>query len=109
MKAQNSLEEKLFVLQEHFSSHLMQHRLFMIEMEKERFIDTCYNGDTKTIEDFSVAQEMKMQSISDKIQRFSDKSRQNVTSCITEVLYELRQRIVSEIALDEERKKNNPI
>ena len=29
--------------------------------------------------------------------------------CISKVLSELRERIVSEIALDEERKKNNPI
>jgi hypothetical protein len=34
MKAQNSLEEKLFVLQDHFSVHLQKHRLYMIEMEK---------------------------------------------------------------------------
>jgi hypothetical protein len=26
MKAQNSLEEKLFILQDHFSGHLMKHR-----------------------------------------------------------------------------------
>lgn len=29
--------------------------------------------------------------------------------CIAKVLHDLRERIVSEIALDEERKKNNPI
>jgi dynein heavy chain len=32
-----------------------------------------------------------------------------VRECISKVLSELRERIVSEIALDEERKKNNPI
>jgi dynein heavy chain len=39
----------------------------------------------------------------------SEKSRDNVRECISKVLSELRERIVSEIALDEERKKNNPI
>jgi len=34
MKAQNSLEEKLFMLQDHFSEHLQTHRRLMIEMEK---------------------------------------------------------------------------
>jgi hypothetical protein len=55
MKAQNSLEEKLFMLQDHFSVHLSKHRIFMIEMEKQRFVDLCHTGDTKTIEDFADA------------------------------------------------------
>lgn len=55
MKAQNSLEEKLFMLQDHFSNHLMKHRQFMLEMEKLRFCDPCRNSDTKTIEEFAKA------------------------------------------------------
>jgi hypothetical protein len=47
--------------------------------------------------------------ISEEISKFSEKSRDNVRECISKVLSELRERIVSEIALDEERKKNNPI
>lgn len=47
--------------------------------------------------------------ISEEISKFSDRSRDNVKECISKVLSELRERIVSEIALDEERKKNNPI
>jgi hypothetical protein len=39
-KAQNRLEEKLFILQDHFSGHLMKHRAYMLEMEKLRFVDT---------------------------------------------------------------------
>jgi dynein heavy chain len=39
----------------------------------------------------------------------SDKCRSNIRECISKVLSELLRRIVSEIALDEERKKNNPI
>lgn len=55
MKAQNSLEEKLFILQDHFSVHLQKHRAMMIDMEKERFIDTCKNTDTKNLIEFSQA------------------------------------------------------
>lgn len=53
MKAQNSLEEKLFILQDHFSSHLMTHRKYMLEMEKLRFVDLCRNSETKSIEEFA--------------------------------------------------------
>lgn len=53
MKAQNSLEEKLFILQDHFSNHLMKHRQYMLEMEKLRFVDSCRNTETKTIEEFA--------------------------------------------------------
>jgi hypothetical protein len=53
MKAQNSLEEKLFMLQDHFSSHLTKHRQYMLDMEKLRFVDLCRNAETKTIEEFA--------------------------------------------------------
>lgn len=109
MKAQNSLEEKLFMLQDHFSGHLMKHRQYMLEMEKLRFVDPMRNSDTKTIEEFAKAQEDRRKLISEEISKFSERARDNVRECISKVLSELRDRIVSEIALDEERKKNNPI
>lgn len=97
------------MLQTHFSDHLAKHREFMINMEKLRFIDPCHTGDTKSIEEFADAQMEKTSAIHDDIQRFSDKCRTNIRECISKVLSELLRRIVSEIALDEERKKNNPI
>lgn len=87
----------------------MKHRQYMLEMEKLRFVDICRNSDTKSIHDFSKVQEDRRKVISDEISKFSGKSRENVKECISKVLSELRERIVSEIALDEERKKNNPI
>jgi len=57
MKAQNSLEEKLFMLQDHFSEHLFVHKKYMIDMEKQRFIDPCNTtGDTKEIREFTDCQ-----------------------------------------------------
>lgn len=81
----------------------------MLDMEKLRFVDLCKNAETKTIEEFVQVQEDRRKVISEDISRFSEKSRENVRECISKVLSELRERIVSEIALDEERKKNNPI
>ena len=63
MKAQNSLEEKLFMLQDHFSVHLQTHRKLMIEMEKQRFVDLCTTGETKKIEEFVEAQQRKIKGI----------------------------------------------
>jgi len=81
----------------------------MIAMEKSRFIDPCHTGDTKSIEEFADAQNEKTSNIHEEIQKYSDRCRANIRDCISKVLSELRTRIVSEIALDEERKKNNPI
>jgi hypothetical protein len=41
------------MLQDHFSNHLMKHRQYMLEMEKLRFVDTCRNSETKSIEEFA--------------------------------------------------------
>jgi dynein heavy chain len=109
MKAQTSLEEKLFMLQPHFGEHLAAHRVSMIEMEKRRFVDLCPQGDTKTLGEFAAAQSERTEEIHDEIQKCSDKCRENIRGCISEVLAELRTKIVNEMALDDERKKNNPI
>jgi len=109
MKAQNALEEKLFILQDHFSKHLMKHRAYMIDMETLRFVNVGRNMDTQKIEDFANSQNDRRTQTSEDISKFSDRCRENVRECISAVLSELRERIVSEIALDEERKKNNPI
>ena len=50
-RAQNKLNDKLFILKEHFSTHLFKHRRLMIEMQNNlKFVDVCQTGDVKTIE-----------------------------------------------------------
>lgn len=109
MKAQNSLEEKLFMLQDNFSVHLMKHRALMLSMEELRFVDSSKTSDTKDIVTFTEGQKERRKMISESIVNYSERSRDNVFECISKVMTELRTRIVSEITLDEERKKNNPI
>ena len=79
-----------------------------MEMQQQKFIDRCESGETKSIEEFGMAQKKRTSQIKDDIQRFSDKSRDNIRDCISQVLSELRTRIVSEIALEEEQKKSHP-
>ena len=56
VKAQNCLEEKLFILQDTFRVHLMKHRELMLTMSNVCFIDACRTGDTKNIDEFTSAQ-----------------------------------------------------
>ena len=106
--AKNSLEEKLFSLQNYFSEHLMQHRKYMIDMSTYKFVDIC-RGDSKNINDFEATQKVCRDKIKMNITKKSEASRLNINACISKVLGELRTRIMSEITLDEERKRTNPI
>jgi dynein heavy chain, axonemal len=108
MKAKNSLEEKLFMLQTHFQDHLAIHRRLMIEMQHIKFVDIC-RGDVKRIDDFAHSQSEKRNHAEKQIKAQSVKAHENINKCTQKVLSELRNRIVSEITLDEERKRNNPI
>lgn len=81
----------------------------MLEMETLRFVDPCRNQDTKDIKTFTEDQRERRKAIANQITMCSERSRDNIFECIQKVVKELRDRITSEIALDEERKKNNPI
>ena len=81
----------------------------MLDMSSTRFVDPCRNCDTKDIITFTEDQKEIRKGATHDIIRWSERSRENVFECIKSVMGELRDRIVSEIALDEERKKNNPI
>ena len=110
IQAQNSLDEKLFMLQPTFGEHLQIHRKLMIEMSKLSFVDLCNTTpETKTKDEFAEAQEAKRKQVAQQIKNACAKARNNFNTCIDQVLKNLRERIVSEITMDEERKKNNPV
>lgn len=103
--AQSMLGEKLFFLQKHFSESLLKHRKNMLEMSQKRFVDTCAkNTEALTIEKFKDQQFQKQEQCRNEIEQASEKSRNNIRKCIGDVLKELRERITSEIYLDETRK-----
>lgn len=81
----------------------------MLEMEELRFVDSLKNGDTKDIITFTEGQKERRKDITEAVIKISERSRDNVFECIAKVMNELRVRILSEIRLDEDRKKNNPI
>jgi vacuolar-type H+-ATPase subunit E/Vma4 len=55
------------------------------------------------------AQEKKQNKIEEDIKQYSNRSRANILHCMESELDTLRGRIISEIALDEQRSKSNPI
>lgn len=70
-KAKNSLEEKLFSLQNYFSEHLMTHRKYMMEMSTYKFLDIC-RGDSKNINDFELTQKTSREKIKMQIAKKSE-------------------------------------
>ena len=75
MTSQNKLEENLFILQDHFSKHLMNHRSYMIEMEKHRFVNTMKNQETQKLDDFADVQKKRRNDLSEDISKISEKCR----------------------------------
>lgn len=61
-----------------------------------------------SIDEFASVQQKQKTLVSEKLQGFSEKCRNNVKTAINNMLGELRERIISELALDEEQRKNNP-
>ena len=87
----------------------MIHRGLCLEMEHQRFMDIGQGLETQSIDDYGGLQQKKRKSVTEKIEMLSTKCRDNIKDGINKVLSELRNRIISEMALDEEQKKNNPI
>ena len=51
----NKLVENLFILQEHFRSHLFTHRKLMLDMSNQNFVDSCFNTDPRKLHQFAQA------------------------------------------------------
>ena len=107
-KSRRMLEEKLFTLDDIFRPKLLNHRSYCNEMQKMRFLDLSKTVECATIEEFASIQQKQKTLVSEKIQTYSEKCRVNVKQAIDNMLSELRERIISELALDEEQRKNNP-
>ena len=68
MTAINSLEEHLFMLQDHFRDHLSKHRILMLEMSRNKFVDTLTTTEPKTIDLFAEAQQSKRNEVTKRIE-----------------------------------------
>lgn len=90
IRAFNSLDENLFILQENFREHLLKHRELMLKMSQERFVDTCQSSEQKKINEFAQAQEDKRIAVAKRIEQKSRDSRENVQLLFDAVLKKLR-------------------
>jgi dynein heavy chain len=107
--AQNHLDDKLFILQDTFRQHLMKHRELMLQMSTVRFVDQCRTGETKDIDQFTTAQMSMIKRAKKSITDMSNQSRENIQKCIEKVLHELRNQIMDDMSMDEDRKKQSPV
>ena len=108
MKANNALDEHLFILQENFRGHLFTHRKLMLEMGQLTFVDTCAASEHKRIEEFAECQENKRIDVTREIEKKSRQSRDNIKMLFSAVLKKLRDQIVGEITMDETNAQKNP-
>lgn len=70
--ASGLLEEKLFMLQDHFHDALKKHRKYMNDMSTLKFIDTCAKSpESLKIAAFELAQTTKREECKAKIEAFS--------------------------------------
>jgi len=85
-KAEQSLEEGLFILQKDFREHLFIHRELMLKMADKKFVDTCSSSEFKTIDEFAMVQEECRTKIAKEIEATSEQSRRNVQLLFDAVL-----------------------
>jgi hypothetical protein len=87
----------------------MKHRELMLDMStKVRFVDTCM-GMTTDINQFETMQMNSIKKSKKSIMEYSGQSRQNIEKCIDKVLNELRNQIMDDMSMDEDRKKQSPV
>lgn len=96
------------MLQDHFREHLAKHRSMMLDMSRNKFVDTCETQEPKKLEEFAKAQMDRREKMQRAVVDTSLKSRANIKECVDKVLRELRHRIVGEITLEEKRKTSAP-
>jgi len=81
----------------------------MLSMSQVCFIDVCRTGDTKNIDEFTTAQMNMIKKAKKQITDASTQSRENIQKCIERVLHELRNQIMDDMSMDEDRKKQSPV
>ena len=103
-KRSKKLEEKLFWVNKIYSELILQHRGTCIDIERTRFLDLTPHPEGYTIDTFKQLQRKRQSEIRSKLGEIGESMRENVNAHIKQIMDELRELIVSQIAED----KNNP-
>ena len=99
----DDLEEKLFYLDPIYREHLLQHKGYMCEMARLRLVDVQKQSDTGNIDEFSQRQKKKRKEAGTKVREYSAKCRENIRTLIKRSLDKLRNRILLEKSLNDDR------
>ena len=100
------LEEKLFILHNHFSTVILELKKSCCEMEKLNFIELTDSHEAIEKKEFVNRQDKRRNFIEDRIQTYARKSKEDFREGIKSILNDLKIRINSGEQKDESAKKN---
>lgn len=102
------LEEKLFWVDKVYSELLVNHKSLCSEIERLRFIDLPSASEGMTLDAFHELQEKRQEDVKGKLEQYSLSLRDNINSHIRQIMDELREKIVSDIASEKNYVRGGP-
>lgn len=97
-KRKKELEEKLYSVDLAYSKVLLTHRQLCLDLEKTKFIDIPGHFDQMTLKEFVDRQEERISEVRSGIDETSKNLRMNIKQGIINIMNELREEIVMDIA-----------
>eukprot|EP01022_Parablepharisma_sp_SALTPOND_P004470 TRINITY_DN120355_c3_g1_i1.p1 TRINITY_DN120355_c3_g1~~TRINITY_DN120355_c3_g1_i1.p1 ORF type:complete len:4253 (+),score=509.78 TRINITY_DN120355_c3_g1_i1:57-12761(+) len=99
----DDLEEKMFCLDPVYREHILRHQKYMCELSKLRLVEINKGSETDSLEDFVLRQKRKRREVGSKVKEYSTRSRENLRELIKRSLDKLRNRVLLEKSLDNDR------
>ena len=103
-KRSKKLEEKLFWVNKIYSELILQHRGTCVDIERTRFLDLTPIPEGYTVDGFKELQSKRQSEIKSKLADIGESMRENINTHIKQIMDELREFIVSQMA----GQKTNP-
>jgi dynein heavy chain, axonemal len=107
-KRSKKLEEKLFWVDKVYSELILEHKSLCNDIERTRFLDLPTNPDGFTLEAFKSLQDKRQNEIKSKLHEIEQVLRDNINTYIRQIMDELREKIVSDIASEKNVVRGGP-
>lgn len=107
-KRSKQLEEKLFWVDKVYSELLFQHKSSCADIERTRFLDLPSSPEGFTLEAFHSLQGKRQGEIKHKLSEIGQGLRDNINTYIRQIMDELREKIVSDIASEKNQVRGGP-
>ena len=107
-KRSKKLEEKLFWIDKVYSELLIQHKTLCFDIERIRFIDLPSSPEGFTLQGFNELQKKRQSELRNTLGSIGQMLRDNINTYIRQIMDELREKIVSDIASEKHVVKGAP-